>query len=175
VSPSTVLAHLAASSISQEKGVFLSVQHRRVIPSWYPLAFNLMFMTCHHPCSPSTNSFPFGQFGSYAPLILSAYLQFKQFTHRPTCRYLHLLNCGNRTLCIADTISHDRSMPILYMLDSASFDVVKIYILNSVHDYRRYHLRPFLDFILFIQCCHYYSIDCTVTWLTQCCSTHSSS
>jgi hypothetical protein len=28
-------------------------------------------------------------------------------------------------------------------------------------------LHPFLDFILFIQCCHYYSFDCAVTWSTR--------
>jgi hypothetical protein len=40
------------------------------------------------------------------------------------------------------------------------FDVAKIHILGSVHDYRHRatdHLRLFLDFIIFIQCCHYYS------------------
>jgi hypothetical protein len=125
-SPSTVLSHLAASSISQEKGAFLSVQHRRVIPSSYPLTFNRSLRHVIIRVRPRQIVFSFGRFVSYAPLIPSAYLQFKQFTHQKTCRYPHLspphlLNRADRTLRIVDTISHDRSMPILYMLDSASF------------------------------------------------------
>lgn len=53
----------------------------------YPLAFNLMFTTCHHPCSPSTPSFPLSD-ASFPmhPLIPSACLQFRTVQQK-TRRY----------------------------------------------------------------------------------------